>query len=374
MQRQDLTILEQADGFQMMIDLGDSIKDIAKDTGFSQTTIKHRVKLLDLDRSKLDKAVKERPIKMEDLIKLEAVKDPKKKDELVAELGTNNFNWKLHDILEGQKWEKDKVKILAAIEGFAKKIPSSVSYWQLDRKKCIEAKDIKDGIVVGFTPEESREYFYRELPYSNCIELYLKPKGFDKQQEQAKKEAAKAKAKEKSDKELAKINKEIEKQIDAAEAKVAALHMEFLAEFFKGGFFKAQPKDLKPVIQTFLKTIDGYEFGFGIQGRAKFMKDFLGIDFEEDCEEDAILEHLEDKAFDILLFYMITQIMDSTDSPYLCQHYGDYSIRYNLKDNIVDLRDMLEALGYEASDEENKFYDGGLLNEQPGDEEVSDSE
>lgn len=50
MQRSDLTVYEQAQGFQMMLNMGDSVAEIAEKSGFSQTTIRRRVKLLDLDR------------------------------------------------------------------------------------------------------------------------------------------------------------------------------------------------------------------------------------------------------------------------------------------------------------------------------------
>ena len=39
MQRSDLTIYEQAQGFQLMLDLGDTEEQIAEKTGFSKTTI-----------------------------------------------------------------------------------------------------------------------------------------------------------------------------------------------------------------------------------------------------------------------------------------------------------------------------------------------
>lgn len=52
MQRSDLTIYEQAQGFQMMLDMGDTVEDIAEKSGFSATTVRRRVKLLELDKDK----------------------------------------------------------------------------------------------------------------------------------------------------------------------------------------------------------------------------------------------------------------------------------------------------------------------------------
>lgn len=53
MQRVDLTIPEQAEGFQMMLDLGDTVEDIANKTGFSESTVRHRVNIAKLDKSAL---------------------------------------------------------------------------------------------------------------------------------------------------------------------------------------------------------------------------------------------------------------------------------------------------------------------------------
>lgn len=43
MQRADLSIVEQAQGFQMMLDLGSDINTISEKTGFSKTTVRHRI-------------------------------------------------------------------------------------------------------------------------------------------------------------------------------------------------------------------------------------------------------------------------------------------------------------------------------------------
>ncbi|MFQ8761819.1 MAG: ParB/RepB/Spo0J family partition protein [Intestinimonas sp.] len=42
MQRSDLTVYEQAQGFQMMLDMGDTVEDIAEKSGFSTTTVRRR--------------------------------------------------------------------------------------------------------------------------------------------------------------------------------------------------------------------------------------------------------------------------------------------------------------------------------------------
>lgn len=77
-QRADLTLYEQAQGFQMMLDLGDSIDEIARKSGFSQTTVRRRVKLLELDQEKF-KASVSRGANLMDYMELDKIDDPELK-------------------------------------------------------------------------------------------------------------------------------------------------------------------------------------------------------------------------------------------------------------------------------------------------------
>ena len=55
LQRNDLTYYEQGQGFQMMLDLGDDIGAIEEKTGFSKTTIKHRIEIAKLSKKSIEK-------------------------------------------------------------------------------------------------------------------------------------------------------------------------------------------------------------------------------------------------------------------------------------------------------------------------------
>ena len=58
MQRTDLTVYEQAQGFQTMLDLGETEYTISSRTGFSKGTVKHRLNLAKLDQELLKKKEK----------------------------------------------------------------------------------------------------------------------------------------------------------------------------------------------------------------------------------------------------------------------------------------------------------------------------
>lgn len=59
MQRNDLTIWEQANGFQMMLDLGETEESIAEKTGFSKTTVRHRLNIAKLNQKVLQEKEKD---------------------------------------------------------------------------------------------------------------------------------------------------------------------------------------------------------------------------------------------------------------------------------------------------------------------------
>lgn len=87
MQRNDLTIWEQAQGFQMMLDLGETEDTIAEKTGFSKKTIRHRLNIAKLDYKTLME--KERQdgyqLSLTDLYELEKIKDVKTRDKILKD-------------------------------------------------------------------------------------------------------------------------------------------------------------------------------------------------------------------------------------------------------------------------------------------------
>ena len=69
MQRSDLTVYEQAQGFQMMLDMGDTVERVADRSGFSQSTIRRRIKLLELNHDNFKKA-EQRGATLSDFVEL----------------------------------------------------------------------------------------------------------------------------------------------------------------------------------------------------------------------------------------------------------------------------------------------------------------
>ena len=106
MQRQDLTVYEQAEGIQLLLDMDFSVTDIAQKTGFSESTVRRRTKLLELDRVKF-KESQARQVSLKDYEQLFEIEDKGIQNELLDKLGTADFNNDYRIAVSKQKYKRN---------------------------------------------------------------------------------------------------------------------------------------------------------------------------------------------------------------------------------------------------------------------------
>lgn len=122
-QRVDLTVKEQADGFQMMIDLGTSVEELSEKTGFAKSTIYHRLNIAKLD----PEIVEEKQLTLKEMILLEKVRSIEKRNELLKNYGgTANFEYWVNNTAKTEETEEKRERIFKALE--AAGIPRSGKY------------------------------------------------------------------------------------------------------------------------------------------------------------------------------------------------------------------------------------------------------
>ena len=102
MQRSDLTVYEQAEGIQLLLDRSFSISDIAEKTGFSESTIRRRTKLLELDKEAFKRS-QQRQVSLADYEKLNEITDIESRNKLLDVIGTVDFENELTKALNRQK-------------------------------------------------------------------------------------------------------------------------------------------------------------------------------------------------------------------------------------------------------------------------------
>ena len=115
MQRSDLTVYEQAEGIQLLLDYSFSIADISKKTGLSQSTIRRRTKLLELDKEAFAQS-QQRQVSLSDYEKLNEIEDIDTRNRLLDVLGTNDFNYEFERELRYQKSKNDRKELLNYLE------------------------------------------------------------------------------------------------------------------------------------------------------------------------------------------------------------------------------------------------------------------
>lgn len=172
MQRSDLTVYEQAQGFQMMLDLGSTVEEIAEKSGFSKTTVRRRVKMMELDQSTL-KEVSERQLSLSDFDKLAQVENIETRNKLLKDIGTFNFESSVTRAIREEHRKKvipDAKKQIKELR--VKQLPDSDRYSgkyeqfkgiNLDNWKPEDGLGIKDvGGVFYYLDNWGSLYFYRK--------------------------------------------------------------------------------------------------------------------------------------------------------------------------------------------------------------------
>lgn len=140
MQRSDLTVYEQAQGFQLMLDMGSTVEEIAEKSGFSQTTVRRRVKMMELDQEKL-KEVSKRQLSLADFDKLAQIEDIKVRNQCLDKIGTHDFN-------QSVTWELKR-------QATKKKLPAARK-----QLKKLGAKELQNSETWGSTYDSISEYIY----------------------------------------------------------------------------------------------------------------------------------------------------------------------------------------------------------------------
>ena len=117
MQRADLTIVEQAQGFQLMLDMGETVQGIAQRTGFSESTVRRRVKLNELDGDALSKAMESFQLTISDVAELEKVEDVEKRNSLLkSAYSGDDLRGKIGAEIRAQEKAKGVARIIARLE------------------------------------------------------------------------------------------------------------------------------------------------------------------------------------------------------------------------------------------------------------------
>ena len=355
MQRADLTVFEQAQGFQMMMDLGLTEEQIGEMTGFSRTTVRRRVKMAELDQETLQKVGAQ--LTMEDLDKLAKIRDLDKRNELLKEAGSSNFKWKIENAVTEQKKE-DNYQQIRAILLQARCIEKSTDgmhdFWKTNEYLPYESRINLEKYEAGqnVLPEdpagERQLYFYKEW---GCVRFWAEKQPTEDQEDEEQTE------------------EQIEKQKRLDEAQAAWTKLEEIeqhADESRGEFLKTlsvKQKDNRKALEWMIIALVATN---NPETAVELLPDYDNEDIEQlpegytetDLDLKAIREQIETnpQLYAEVMYGMLFNGEDCVRGRW----HKDEKPEYCRNIALITGYQWLEDFGYQVSDEERAYLDGTL--------------
>lgn len=327
MQRNDLTAYEQAQGFQMMIDLGETVSGISEETGFSESTVRRRMKLLELDQDKLKESV-ERGGNLIDYMNLSKIKDIDKRNEVLEHIGTDDFNWKLNGAIQAERREEIKEELAERLEKYATKIEHA----DLSKMRYYDSITYnEDNLESKIEFKEGKKYYF--VVGNWTIELYEEMDNTEIEED--------AKKREEEERERA-IKAEKEARIKEINDRTQELRENFI-------YSLTNTKLMKHMGEILLLATEARTSFY--MWESNYIEAFKLEVEEEDFEFDVIEEEMIKRPALSLLKIIYNQDLKNAS-------YFNFRGEYSEDKRLDKLYDILGKVGYEMSEEEKQLQDG----------------
>lgn len=340
MQRSDLTVYEQAQGFQMMLDLGSTVEEIAEKSGFSKVTVRRRVKMMELDQRVLKQVSSERQLSLTDFDKLSQIESIKERNKCLAVIGTSQFNQSVTYQLRQQNIKKNLPALKKVLrESGAKPIKENETYGaKYDSCSSIAIADWKEGTPV--IPQNSGQLFYYLDERFGILKFF---------QERKRAKPARKPA------ELIAREKEIAAAWNELNEK-AAVAYELRSRFVAG--ITWGPKTAEAILRGALiaEVLEAMDY---MGPNRKEMGKVLGVETERydagrGAKALAAVKNMRSSDIPHLIYAMF----DDSAKENCTTGYKSMFPDYKASSKLAGLYDWLTLLGYEMSDEERALLDG----------------
>ena len=162
MQRNDLTPIEQADSFQLCLDLGETVDSISEKTGFAKSTIYHRLNLGKLDREVIEEIEEDDSfqITMKDYIELEKIKDIETRNKVLAQSrNSNDLRFRVDQEVKGQK----------------------VAEMETEAKEILEKRGLTQGENADTWSGKYDTIYRHDIRENGCTNRFKIPEDIDKE-------------------------------------------------------------------------------------------------------------------------------------------------------------------------------------------------
>ena len=302
------------------------------------------MKLLSLDRDAFRRA-ELRGATLSDYAELDKIESVEGKNKALEALGTQNFRRVMQDILEKQKWEHRKAEWIAELKKFAVEDPS-VNYQTHEHVTGYSKWNITKDVVV---PEDADhvQYFYKVGDIQ--IDLYKTRDVEAEDAEKAKRDAA----------------REEERMIMESFHNITELMFNLRREFV----VELAPTDCKKGFSAIARYMscaadDNFDLDLTLIGNilgVELSQEFVdssGKDWYKILDEDGVYGTMPEK----VLLALAYSSMDSSYCGYWSKDWNverqKYVYSYRENPTLDATYEMLTALGYEISDDEQALRDG----------------
>lgn len=335
MQRSDLTVYEQAQGMQMMFNLGVPVAEIVEKTGFAETTVRKRLKIATLPAEQMQRAVK-RGGKLDDYVKVAEIKNEKQRKALLNEIGTGNFDFKYKSFLRNQKRKENEPLIEKELKKIgAQKSQNLVYNAKYENVTSCDMKDWKEGTFKA----QGDEPLYWEISHGWAYLMKKKPKAPKTRTEKSE-----------AEKRVERLNRELKEVSETAYK---------CREDFIQGFTATQKYS-----DTILKWLVFFA-GYNLIEYPYTNYDYVNRVIESDVKPGSqyanrakMMEFLDSdkKSKAIIMLYTITS--DNKKVTYYRNGYCDCVPVHKENKRLDKIYECLCELGYEMSETERQLQNG----------------
>ena len=347
-QRADLTVWEQAKGFQMMMDLGESQESISEKTGFSKSTVRRRLNLLDLDPVQF-KASSDRGATLMDYVELEKIKDPERKNRALQAIGTNNFEWALRVEIDAEKAINVMNPYIEILKKYATEIGDQ-DYKDLKYLRSFYAWENQADVPED--PTEDVPHYYLISQSAKAVSLY---RDWTQEEIEAQNNL------ENAGEEARQVEQGMLKRravLDEISDRAYRLRVDFVKKT------RITKKQIPILLSEAVKVIWDMR-DWGDLDEDGLLPLVLGMDQDiEEITEDNVLAKLQDIAPEQAIFYLrYCEIEDTSDKYYSMPYIPTPGIicrtlKYSKNEKLEALYSFLEAFGYQLSDDERSLREG----------------
>lgn len=173
MQRNDLTPIEEAESFQLCLDLGETVEDLQNKTGFSEKTIRRRLNIAKLDKDVIKRKMEDDgfQLSLTDLYLLDKLPDVASRNEVLESASDRNqLKLKVNAKLQAIARDEGFNRLLPEIEAMGiKKPPKNFNPWD-GKWSRVKEVDYEAEHMPNIKGSEGM-IWYRNY---RCIEIYEK--------------------------------------------------------------------------------------------------------------------------------------------------------------------------------------------------------